>query len=110
MKIYFSEVLDLTDTDETFEYNDSYFYNYVEYGTNAGGLDEIAITDTCRRYMPISIEQVPDLITALQACYDIHMKVLKAKELEILAESDEAAHVEYHEVQFENESLQDSRW
>jgi hypothetical protein len=110
MKIYFSEVLDLTDTDDTFEYNDNYFYNYVEFGTNAGGMDEIAIVDTCRRYMPVSIEQVPDLITALQSCYNIHMKVLKAEELKILAESDEAAYVECDEVQYDNESLQDYRW
>jgi len=110
MKIYFSEVLDLSDTDETFEYNDSYFYNYVEFGTNAGGMDEVAIVDTCNRYMPISIEQVPGLIKALQSCYNLHMKVLKAEELKILAESDEAAYVEYDEVQYDNESLQDSRW
>lgn len=105
MKIYFSEVLDNEDSSETFEYNDSNYYTYVEYGTNPGGLDEIAIADTCRRYMPICIEQVPNLITALQSCYDIHRKMLLAEELKEFAESDGGAHVEYNEVQFE-ESFQ----
>lgn len=110
MKIYFSEVLDLEDSDETFEYNDTKFYNYVEFGTNPGGRDEVAIADTCNRFMPICIEQVPDLIAALQACYDIHVKVLKAEELKELAESDEGAYVEYNEVLYDNESFQDSRY
>lgn len=61
---------------------DNYFYNTVEFGTNPGGLDEVTIHDTCGRYMPISIEAIPELVMALQECYRIAKNLKTAQELE----------------------------
>lgn len=74
MKINFAQVpkesLDTNGTDTLFgpDTKGNYYYNYVEFGTNAGGTDEISIVDTCDRYMPIAVESIPELIAALE-CY-----------------------------------------
>jgi hypothetical protein len=94
MKINFAlvpdENLDFDGTEDLFGPDDygNYFYNAVEFGTNPGGLDEVTIHDTCNRYMPISIESIPELVMALQECYRIakHLKAAEEVQEAVLAE------------------------
>jgi hypothetical protein len=72
MKTYFSLA---SDQDGAFQVLDKHFYNFVEFGTNPGGLDEVAIVDGCGRYIPICMNDVPDLIAALQDAYHIAMEL-----------------------------------
>jgi hypothetical protein len=98
MKINFAlvseENLEFDGTEDLFGPDDygNYFYNTVEFGTNPGGLDEVTIHDTCERYMPISIEAIPELVMALQECYRIAQHLKKAEEVQeaVLAEDTEA--------------------
>jgi hypothetical protein len=65
--------------------NGNFYYNYVEYGTNPGGVDEVAIIDGCNRYMPIAMESVPALIDALLVAYRLHLtQQSAATELEMI--------------------------
>jgi hypothetical protein len=91
MKIYFhalSKEDELFDTDGSFCYNDKHYWQYVEYGTNPGGLQEVTITDGCDRIMPISVDAIPLLIRALERAQDIHLSILAGEENKELAESD----------------------
>jgi hypothetical protein len=65
MKIYFSKVPAGYDDSEVFNFKGDNFYSNVEYGTNPGGLDEIMITDSVGRSMPVCVEDITDLITIL---------------------------------------------
>ena len=95
MKINFATVpnenLEFDDTEGLFgpDDYDNYFYNAVEFGTNPGGLDEVTIHDTCGRYMPISVETIPELVMALQECYRIakHLKTAAEVEQAVLADT-----------------------
>lgn len=71
-----------------------WFYQGVEHGTNAGGMDEVRIFDGCNRSIPICIETIPELIEALQYCYNNHESIQQGKSLEERIESDEVAFVE----------------
>lgn len=88
MKIYFgSQHKDVVfDTDGMFSSktdSDYYFYYGVEFGTNPGGVNEVSIFDGCDRKVPVDIESVPELIEALQRCYNIHEKLEEAEELKL---------------------------
>jgi hypothetical protein len=69
MKTYFSQCstkdLELFGDSGTFKVGDNYFYNFVEFGSNPGGVDEFAIADGCGRYVPVSVEDIDNLITIL---------------------------------------------
>jgi hypothetical protein len=93
MKIYFgSQERDTVLDDDGMFYTstepDHYFYYGVEFGTNAGGANEIAIFDGCERTVPIDIESVPALIEALQRCFNIHQQLEEAEELKLNLEDD----------------------
>jgi hypothetical protein len=86
MKIYFGSqerdsVLDDDGMFNTDSEPDFCFYYGVEFGSNAGGINEVLIFDGCDRTIPIDIESVPALIEALQRCYDIHHQLEEAEEL-----------------------------
>ena len=91
MNIYFSEVtkddIESWGDEGTFVTKDHdgevrYFYNGVEHGTNPGGIEEVRIFDGCNRSIPISVDNIPDLIAALTFCYDNVQKIEQAKQLE----------------------------
>ena len=91
MNIYFSEAsqedIEHFGDEGTFVAMDSndeprYFYNGVEHGTNPGGIEEVRIYDGCNRSIPISVDNIPDLIAALTFCYDNVQKIEQAKKLE----------------------------
>lgn len=100
MKINFAQVpandVDMFGDEGLFGPDDSgnFYYNYVEYGTNPGGMEEVAITDGCNRYMPISMEHVACLIDALLTAYRLHLtQKSAATELEMI-ESDHEMFIE----------------
>lgn len=72
MKYFFSRI----NTDEYYpgftnyvdEEGNQYFFE-VEFGTNPGGIEDIVISDTCGRSVPINSESIPDLIAVLEQIY-----------------------------------------
>jgi hypothetical protein len=114
MKIYFSQVpaedVDNFGDEGLFgpNQNGDYFYNQVEFGTNPGGTDEVAISDGCNRYMPISTENIPELIAALTQIQVLKRVIDLGNTTSTLAESDTEAYVHEHHVHFDRESLQDA--
>lgn len=56
------------------------FYYGVEYGSNAGGTDEVLIYDGLDRSIPVDVESVPAMIKALETAYGMY-KAIKAAEV-----------------------------
>jgi hypothetical protein len=114
MKIYFSQVphfdIDTFGDEGLFGPNENgdFFYNQVEFGTNPGGTDEVAISDGCDRYMPISIESIPDLIVALQNCYNTKMELDARDKVLAIVESDTEAYVHEDHIHYDRESVQEA--
>jgi hypothetical protein len=85
VKIYFSQAnqsdLDFFGYDDIFEVDDKFYYNGVEFGTNAGGTEEVRIFDSCDRSIPISVDQLHELIAALQHCLDVSEQLQDAEKL-----------------------------
>jgi hypothetical protein len=93
MKIYFGSqhkdvVFDTAGMFHTETEPDFYFYYGVEFGSNPGDINEVLLFDGCERKIPVDIESVPELIEALQRCYDIHQQLEHAEELKSNLESD----------------------
>jgi hypothetical protein len=111
MKINFAQVpaqdVDMFGDDNLFgpDASGNFYYNYVEFGTNPGGTDEVAITDGCGRYMPIAVDNIPDLIAALTEVARISDSLTIAKQLETYAESNSEAYVENDQVRHDPESV-----
>lgn len=77
------------------------FYSYqVEFGTNPGGLDEVAISDGCDRYIPVAIENVPGIIAALREAYTMHKEMTSAELMKADVESDLVAYVDTQEIEY----------
>jgi hypothetical protein len=85
MKFYFGEVPEQDATefgiDSLFEKDGSYYYYCVEYGSNPGGFDDIMISDTCNREVPVSVENLQNLVSILQECMALSMEVAESVEL-----------------------------
>lgn len=80
---------------------DGGFYSYqVEFGTNPGGLEEVAISDGCNRYIPVAIENVPALVAALNECMALNNEIKMAENLTEMVESDNEAYVDSIEIQY----------
>jgi hypothetical protein len=111
MKINFSQVpandVDLFGDENLFgpDNNGNFYYNYLEFGTNPGGTDEVAITDGCGRYMPIAVDTIPDLVAALEEVARISGTLNLARQLEMYAESPSEAYVENDQVRHDPESV-----
>ena len=117
MKINFAQVphedVDMFGEENLFGPNEDgeFFYNYVEFGTNPGGMDEVSIVDGCNRYMPISVEHIPELVVALSECYKIYCELNLAENTKEYAESDSEAYVHNSQVKHDTESVsQASSW
>ena len=114
MKIYFSQV----PHEDVDNFGDEgllgpnkdgdFFYNQVEFGTNPGGLDEVAISDGCGRYIPICVDTIPELISALVQCYDMKKVINLSNNISTVAESDVEGYVHDDHVHFERESVQEA--
>jgi hypothetical protein len=113
MKIYFNQV---QDSDVEFfgdsglfgpNDNDNFFYNYVEFGTNPGGLDEVAIYDGCDRMIPLNMEAIPDLVQALHKAYELWMKINFGNKVQTIVENHGVEmYVEDNEITFDAQSVQ----
>lgn len=117
MKINFAQVphedVDMFGEDNLFGPNEAgeFFYNYVEYGTNPGGLDEVAIVDGCNRFMPIAMEHIPELVTALNECYKIYLEIASADNTKEYVETNSEAYVKNSQVEYDAQSfLQVAGW
>lgn len=106
MKINFAQVphedIDMFGDDNLFGPDEAgnFYYNYVEFGTNPGGTDEVAIHDGCDRYMPIAMDNVPEFIQALAECYKIYTGLQSAARIQELVESDTEAYVDDSGVEY----------
>jgi len=107
MKINFARVqnedLDFFTESNVFgpDENGDFYYNYVEFGTNPGGTEEVIIADGCDRYMPICVEHIPELMLALKECYKLYNKLQKAESLQELVEGQTEAYVtQYYTINY----------
>jgi len=97
MKIYFGKAeahdVDLFGDEGMFSIERNgetlWFYQGVEHGTNPGGMDEVRIFDGCNRSIPISIDQIPELVEALNYCYNNYNTINTGNTLVERIESDE---------------------
>jgi hypothetical protein len=111
MKINFAQVpandVDMFGDDNLFgpDKSGNFYYNYLEFGTNPGGVDEVAITDGCGRYMPIAVDNIPDLIAALEEVARISGTIDTARQLKMYVESTSEAYVENDQVQHDPKSV-----
>lgn len=93
MKIYFGDASEDMFADGLFTCNSNQFYYGVEHGTNPGGMDEVVIFDGCKRYLPIHMDAIPELIAALQEVQKIGEAVKTANKLTERAESNVQGYV-----------------
>lgn len=93
MKIYFGKVNDTTDTNGYYEHNGDYYSGCVELGTNPGGLDDVLLMDGVGRQVPLFVENIPEICTALMECFDIAREIDVAKDLEAFVENTDAVGV-----------------
>ena len=86
-----------------------YYYNCVEFGTNTGGMEEVSIQDGCKRYMPICVQDIPDLVTALVEFYNIHVELNTAElvEKEVLSNNIQG-YANNDKVKYDGKSVQSS--
>jgi hypothetical protein len=78
MRAFFGNACDLVDevgTAGTFEIrtesgNSKFFHYCIEHGSNPGGLEEFVLSDACGRSVPVDIESLGELISALQDLQD----------------------------------------
>jgi len=114
MKIYFSKVphsdIDTFGDDSLFGPNKDgdYFYNQVEYGTHPGGIEEVAISDSCARYIPICVENIPELIEALTVIYNTKTQLDLRDKVLAIVESDAEGYVHDDHIHFDRESVQEA--
>jgi hypothetical protein len=107
MKINFSQVpandVDVFGDDNLFGPDESgnYYYNYVEYGTNPGGTDEVAIVDGCDRFMPIMVDNIPDLVRALKEIYNISQALKSAERITDYVNSNAEGYTDETGIQYE---------
>ena len=107
MKINFAQVphqdVDAFGDDNLFGPDDAgeFYYNYIEFGTNPGGTEEVAIVDGCDRFMPIAVDNIPELIMALNECYRIAKSLQAAERIHDYVNSDNQAYVTESQVEYE---------
>ena len=84
MKYYFGSIenKNVLDPEDMFVakslFNHSFFYG-IEYGSGISGLDEFTIYDTCGRRVPIHIECISELISALMQIQDQYEDIRHAE-------------------------------
>jgi hypothetical protein len=118
MKIYVNQInskeIQLFGTDGLVgpDQNGNYFSQFVEYGTNAGGLDELVIADGCNRMVPIMMDSISDLIAALQTFNDSYLHMQATEMIKDKLESSDLAYVQDQEVIYPEgeKSLQGIMW
>jgi len=120
VRIYFSKAsdadIDFFGDEGTFklQYDDnttSYYYQMVEFGVGGGGLEEVTLNDTCNRSIPIAVETIPQLVEALNHCYNLHIRYTNIMQEVSRAEEVDCEAVvttgwdDQHEVEFINQGV-----
>lgn len=107
MKFYFGQVphdvLDDFGDDDLFYNEDQgeFYYYCVEFGTNPGGMDEVALHDTAGRYVPVPVDMLRDLAAVLVECNNINAQIQQAENLQRhVQESGVEATVNHGEVDY----------
>jgi len=94
MKYYFGRVpprdVDTFGNDGLFENDGEFYYNSLEIGTNPGGMEDFMLSDSVGRQVPISVDHIEALITALTDIQET-LEVIEAgaQALESIYEDDE---------------------
>lgn len=107
MKINFAQVtpadVDTFGEDGLFgpDQSGNFYYNYVEFGTNAGGTEEVTIADGCNRMMPLTIDSIPELIIALHECYKIAKALESSQRIQDYVSTDTQAYVTDDTIDYE---------
>jgi len=104
MKFYFGsqerkKVIDTSGMFEVDGHHNHLFYYGIEYGSNAGGVDEFLIFDGCDRKIPIDIQSIGELITALVQIQEQHDTICEADKIREKLEDCTAERVIVHEDQ-----------
>ena len=85
MKYYFGAVpqrdIEEFGVNGLFYNNDQYYYYCVEFGSNPGGFEDVTITDTVGRTVPVSTEHLCELSAVLNECETIEAEIKHAKSL-----------------------------
>jgi hypothetical protein len=79
----------------------NFYYNYVEFGTNPGGIEEVAISDGCNRFMPIAVDSIPELISALDECYKIAKALESSQRIQDYVNTNTQAYVTDDTIDYE---------
>lgn len=89
MRIYFGEVesgdVEQFGDDGLFEHEGDYYGYFVEYGSNAGGFEDIMLADACGRRVPVSTDHLDQLIAVLQELKNISLEIQGAQQLQDFA-------------------------
>ena len=87
--------------------NGNFYYNTLEFGTNAGGTDEVVIMDGCGRSIPVCVEHLGELIVALTEVQRLATQFTLAQQLTAYVESGAEAYVDNFQVKHDIESIQE---
>lgn len=94
MKIYFDpaqhEHIDMFGDEGLYGPDDSgnFYYGQVDIGEGPGGLDDIRISDTCGRMVPVSVDGLPSLIRALTFLQGVQNFVISGERAKTAMEFD----------------------
>lgn len=83
------------------DHEGNFYYNYVEFGTNPGGTDEVAIVDGCGRFMPIAVENIPELIRVLREINSLSFQIRSTQEVTDYVTSDAEGYTNDNRIQYE---------
>lgn len=85
MKFYFGQVpqhdLENFGSEGLFYNSGNYYYYVAEFGSNPGGSEEITVTDTCGRMLPVAVDHLRELATIAVECNNIAAELEAAQEL-----------------------------
>ena len=101
MKIYFGKAteqeLDDFGSEGLIPHNGNYYSGSVEFGSNAGGIEDVVIEDGCNRAIPVSVTNILELCTILCEYANIKTELESAEELKEFVESENnSAHICEH--------------
>ena len=89
MKIYFGQTeIDEFGSDGLVQCDGGYYTGVVEFGTNPGGIEDVMISDGCGRRIPISVDHLQQLISALGECATLRREIDEGEQLRADVESD----------------------
>lgn len=89
MKFYFGQEHD-TETFGTsglLKHGNEYYSGVIEFGSNPGGIDDVMISDGCGRSIPVSVEHLYAICTALSEVSNMRGEIDTADQLRDFVEN-----------------------